>query len=103
MNFSLHDSGAFAILSALSGDGRLGGYAVNRLLISIIVLLGFCVANAVDLGYSPDGGLVSFGEFDYVYDSASRLTEVWSNGVRGVENQYDALGRRVVKRSPATR
>ena len=68
-----------------------------------IVLLGFCAANADDLGYSPDGGLVSFGEFDYVYDSASRLTEVWSNGVRGVENQYDALGRRVVKRSPATR
>jgi hypothetical protein len=66
LNFSLHDSGAFAILRALSGDGRLGGYAVNRLLISIIVLLGFCVANAVDLGYSPDGGLVSFGEFDYV-------------------------------------
>ena len=100
MNFSLHDSGAFAILSALSGDGRLGGYAVNRLLISIIVLLGFCVANAVDLGYSPDGGLVSFGEFDYVYDSASRLTEVWSNGTRVAENQYDALGRRVIKRTP---
>ena len=54
---------------------------------------------ADDLGYSPDGGLVSFGEFDYVYDSASRLTEVWSNGVRVVENQYDALGRRVVKRT----
>ena len=32
---------------------------------------------ADELGYSPDGGLVSFGEFDYVYDSASRLTEVW--------------------------
>ena len=31
---------------------------------------------ADDLDYSPDGGLVSFGEFDYVYDSASRLTEV---------------------------
>ncbi len=73
---------------------------MNRLLISIIVLLGFCVANAVDLGYSPDGGLVSFGEFDYVYDSASRLTEVWSNGVRVVENQYDALDRRVIKRTP---
>ena len=57
-------------------------------------------AAADDLGYSPDGGLVSFGEFDYVYDSASRLTEVWSNGVRVVENQYDALGRRVVKRTP---
>ena len=73
---------------------------MNRLLISIIVLLGFCVANAVDLGYSPDGGLVSFGEFDYVYDSASRLTEVWSNGAKVVENEYDALGRRVVKHTP---
>jgi len=58
------------------------------------------IGAADDLGYSPDGGLVSFGEFDYVYDSASRLTEVWSNGVRVVENQYDALGRRVVKRIP---
>ena len=55
---------------------------------------------ADNLGYSPDGGLVSFGEFDYVYDSASRLTEVWSNGVRVVENRYDALGRRVIKRTP---
>ena len=55
---------------------------------------------ADDLGYSPDGGLVSFGEFDYVYDSASRLTEVWSNGAKVVENRYDALGRRVVKRTP---
>jgi len=77
---------------------------VNRLLISIIGLLGFCVANADNLGYSPDGGLVSFGDFDYVYDSASRLTEVWSNGTRVVENKYDALGRRVIKRTPdATR
>ena len=40
---------------------------MNRLLISIIGLLGFCVAKADNLGYSPDGGLVSFGEFDYVY------------------------------------
>ena len=63
-------------------------------------MLGYCAANADDLGYSPDGGLVSFGEFDYVYDSASRLTEVWSNGVLVVENQYDAFGRRVVKRTP---
>ena len=53
---------------------------MNRLLISIIGLLSFCVAKADNLGYSPDGGLVSFGEFDYIYDSASRLTEVWSNG-----------------------
>ena len=45
--------------------------------------LGFAVAD--NLGYSPDGGLVPFGELDYVYDSASRLTEVWSNGVRAVE------------------
>ena len=67
---------------------------MNRLLISIIGLLGFCAANADNLGYSPDGGLVSFGDFDYVYDSASRLTEVWSNGTRVVENKYDALGRR---------
>ena len=62
-------------------------------MISIIGVLGLSAAfaRADDLGYSPDGGLVSFGEFDYVYDSASRLTEVWSNGVRVVENQYDAL------------
>ena len=75
---------------------------MNRLLIDGIGLLCLSAAAwgaADDLGYSPDGGLVSFGEFDYVYDSASRLTEVWSNGVRVVENQYDALGRRVVKRT----
>ena len=67
---------------------------MNRLSISIIGLLGFyaaAVGAADELGYSPDGGLVSFGEFDYVYDSASRLTEVWSNGTRVVENRYDAL------------
>ena len=76
---------------------------MNRLLIAGIGLLCLSAAAfgaADNLGYSPDGGLVSFGEFDYVYDSASRLTEVWSNGVRVVENQYDALGRRVVKRTP---
>ena len=65
-----------------------------------IVVLGFCAAKAEDLVYSLDGGLVSFGEFDYVYDPASRLTEVWSNGARVVENRYDALGRRVVKHTP---
>ena len=73
---------------------------MSRLLIFIIGLLSLCAASADDLGYSPDGGLVSFGEFDYVYDSSSRLTEVWSNGVRVVESQYDALGRRVIKRTP---
>ena len=30
---------------------------MNRLLISIIGLLSFCVAKADNLGYSPDGGL----------------------------------------------
>ena len=73
---------------------------MNRLLISIIGLLGFCVAKADGLGYSPDGGIVSFGKFDYVYDSASRLTEAWSNGTRVIENKYDALGRRVIQRTP---
>lgn len=75
---------------------------MSRLLIFIIGLLSLCAARADELGYSPDGGLVSFGEFDYVYDSSSRLTEVWSNGVRVVENQYDALDRRVIKRTPDT-
>ena len=28
------------------------------------------------------------------------VEEVWSNGVRVVKNQYDALGRRVIKRTP---
>ena len=73
---------------------------MSRWLIMLNVLLCFGCAVADDLGYSPDGGLISFGEFDYVYDSASRLTEVWSNGVRVVENRYDALGRRVIKRTP---
>ena len=42
---------------------------MNRRLISIIGLLGLSAAlgAADELGYSPDGGLVSFGEFDYVY------------------------------------
>ena len=76
---------------------------MNRRLIPVFGLLclsGAALGAADELGYSPDGGLVSFGEFDYVYDSASRLTEVWSNGVRVVENRYDALGRRVIKRTP---
>ena len=78
-------------------------YVVNRLPIAGIGLLCLSAAAlgaADNLGYSPDGGLVSFGEFDYAYDSASRLTEVWSNGVRVVENEYDAFGRRVIKRTP---
>ena len=69
----------------------------------LMLLLGLIAAvftRADGLGYSPDGGMVSFGEFDYVYDSASRLTEVWSNGEMVVENRYDALGRRVIKRTP---
>jgi len=68
-----------------------------------MLLLGLLVTafvRADDLGYSPDGGLVSFGDFDYVYDSASRLMEVWSNGEMVVENRYDVLGRRVIKRTP---
>ena len=76
---------------------------MSRLKILIVEALCLSVAAlgaADEFGYSPDGGLVSFGEFDYVYDSASRLTEVWSNGVQVIENQYDALGRRVVKRTP---
>ena len=73
---------------------------MKHLVMAAIIFAAISVTFADDLGYSPDGGLVSFGEFDYVYDSASRLTEVWSNGVRVVENQYDALGRRVVKHTP---
>ena len=74
---------------------------MKRFLIVLLSLSAAAVGAAGELGYSPDGGLVSFGEFDYVYDSASRLTEVWSNGVRVVEkNRYDALGRRAVKRTP---
>ena len=73
---------------------------MKHFVVAAVLVMATSVIFADDLGYSPDGGLVSFGEFDYVYDSASRLTEVWSNGVQVVENQYDALGRRVVKRTP---
>jgi len=69
-------------------------------LMLLLGLLGTAFVRADDLGYSPDGGLVSFGDFDYVYDSASRLMEVWSNGEMVVENRYDVLGRRVIKRTP---
>ena len=50
---------------------------MKHLVMAAIIFAAISVAFAYDLGYSPDGGLVSFGEFDYVYDSASRLTEVW--------------------------
>ena len=73
---------------------------MKRLVIVAVLLAVISTVFADELGYSPDGGLVSFGEFDYVYDSASRLMEVWSNGTRVVENKYDALGRRVIKRTP---
>ena len=89
--------------ACIPGDGRLERYAVSRLkslIFEALCLSAAALGAADDLGYSPDGGLVSFGEFDYVYDSASRLTEVWSNGAKVVENRYDALGRRVVKRTP---
>jgi len=76
-------------------------FIVQFLSVLIALLSSSTAVGAADeFGYSPDGGLVSFGEFDYVYDSASRLTEVWSNGTRVVENKYDALGRRVIKRTP---
>ena len=52
------------------------------------------------LFYSSDGGLVAFGAFTYSYDSATRLTEVWSNDVKVAEHQYDAFGRRVRKITP---
>ena len=51
---------------------------MKRLML-LLGLLATALVWADDLGYSPDGGLVSFGEFDYVYDSASRLTDVWPN------------------------
>ena len=73
---------------------------MSRLWIFIIGLLSLYAVRADSFGYSPDGGLVSFGEFDYVYDSASRLTEVWPNGEMVVESRYDALGRRVIKWTP---
>ena len=77
---------------------------MKNLVMAVIIFAAISVTLADDLGYSPDGGLVSFGDFDYVYDSASRLTEVWSNGVQVIENRYDALGRRVIKWTPdATR
>ena len=52
---------------------------MSRLWTFIIGLSSLYAARADSFVYSPDGGMVSFGEFDYVYDSASRLTEVWSN------------------------
>ena len=41
-------------------------------IVCFLGLFAIAVAQADDLGYSPDGGLVSFGEFDYVYDSARK-------------------------------
>ena len=73
---------------------------MKRIVMVTVLLAVISTALADGLGYSPDGGMVSFGEFDYVYDSASRLTEVWSNGEMVVENKYDALGRRVIKWTP---
>ena len=73
---------------------------MKRIVMVTVLLAVISTALADGLGYSPDGGMVSFGEFDYVYDSASRLTEVWSNGEMVVENRYDALGRRVIKWTP---
>ena len=73
---------------------------MSRLWIFIIGLLSLYAVRADSFGYSPYGGMVSFGEFDYVYDSASRLTEVWPNGEMVVESRYDALGRRVIKWTP---
>lgn len=58
------------------------------------------VGRSDTLSYSPDGGLVAFGAFTYSYDSATRLTEVWSNDVKVAEHQYDAFGRRVRKITP---
>ena len=72
---------------------------MKKLMLSLGLLVA-AFARADGLGCSSDGGLVSLGEFGYVYDSASRLTEVWSNGEMVVENRYDALGRRVIKRTP---
>ena len=33
----------------------------------IVAAISAALGAADELGYSPDGGLVSFGEFDYVY------------------------------------
>ena len=86
------------------GDGRRERYAVGRL--KILIVEALCLSAAAfgaadDLGYSPDGGLVSFGEFDYVYDSASRLTEavLW---VRTTRRQTSRITEAVTRRAATT-
>jgi len=49
----------------IPGDGRLERYAVSRL--KILIVEALCLSAAAlgaadEFGYSPDGGLVSFGE-----------------------------------------
>ena len=51
------------------------------------------------LAYDPDGNLLTNGVWSYAYDSMNRLSAVASNGVVVAENDYDALWRRVVRRT----
>lgn len=68
-----------------------------------MVLLTLCVgssADAVGFKYNLDGAQLSLDEKIFVYDSACRITEVWSNDVKIVENKYDFMDRRVMKITP---
>ena len=63
-------------------------------------MMSLPLAVCAEWHYTLDGGMASFGGKVFVYDSGARLSEVWSNDVKIVENQYDPLGRRVRKITP---
>lgn len=65
-----------------------------------LLMMSLPLAVCAEWHYTLDGGMASFGGKVFVYDSGARLSEVWSNDVKIVENQYDPLGRRVRKIMP---
>ena len=69
--------------------------------VEIVILFAVVVECAfANFRYTLDGGMASFGDKVFVYDSGARMSEVWSNDVKIVENQYDPFGRRVRKVMP---
>ena len=67
------------------------GFAVGVIRICLGILTGLYGKAS----YAEDQ--ISFGALSFTYDSESRLSEVYSNGIRVVMNKYDYMGRRVKK------
>ena len=94
-NFDYDDIGN---LTSATGR-RSSGHISNEL--NQYVRIADWAMSAYTLAYDIDGNLISDRNFNYTWDSAGRLSAVYSNSTCIVSNAYDHLSRRVLKTTPA--